>query len=153
MIEKSDTFDRCYEINKYNIGKLTKTDMLYKEIGRMVAEYKKQTISAEVSISEPNVASSTINPRAVKDKRFIVGCHYSLFPMGNKTLRREYVLKKTIHAILGDEVRIVVMKQISGDTYKKYTLNRSDCIKYHIKFEDGLEVFSMDMDWRISINK
>ena len=53
----------------------------------------------------------------------------------------------------GDEVRIVVMKQISGDTYKKYTLNRSDCIKYHIKFEDGLEVFSMDMDWRISIDK
>lgn len=154
MSEKSNTFDRVYEIDRYNLGKLTrKTDMLTKDVEKMIAEYRKQTNSVEVSVVESSETLGIDKPRIVKDKRFVIGCRYSLSPMGNKTLRREYVLRKTIYTILGCEVRIVIMKQVSGDAYKKYTLNRSDCIKYHIKFEDGLEVFPMDMDWRILKNK
>ena len=87
-------------------------------------------------------------PVVKKEKKFIIGEHYVIYPMKNKDLRREYVVKKTIYTIRDREVRILIMKQISGSRSTKYTLNKADCLKFHIKFEEGLEVFSMDMDWK-----
>lgn len=85
-------------------------------------------------------------------RRFRVGEHYSIFPFKNKKLKREYEVKKTIYTIEGREVRILIMKQIKGDYHTKYCLNRKDCLIYHIKYEEGLEVFSMDLDWKL-LNK
>jgi len=87
-------------------------------------------------------------PVVKKEKKFIIGEHYVIYPMKNKDLRREYVVKKTIYTIRDREVRILIMKQVCGSRSTKYTLNKADCLKFHIKFEEGLEVFSMDMDWK-----
>ena len=87
-------------------------------------------------------------PVIKKEKKFIIGEHYVIYPMKNKDLRREYVVKKTIYTIRDREVRILIMKQVGGSRSTKYTLNKADCLKFHIKFEEGLEVFSMDMDWK-----
>ena len=85
-------------------------------------------------------------------RRFKVGDHYIIYPYKNKALKREYVVKKTIYNIEDYEVRILIMKQVKGGYHTKYTLNRKDCAMFHLKYEEGLEVFSMDLDWKL-LNK
>lgn len=103
---------------------------------------------------EINTPGIPQKPVIKKRKKFKIGEHYIIYPFKNKRLKREYVVKKTIYSINGEPVNILVMKQVKGDHLMKYTLNRTDCQKYHIKFEDGLEVYSMDLDWKlVKINK
>lgn len=77
-------------------------------------------------------------------KKFIVGQTYYL--KSNK-IKREYILKKFIYTINETVVNIVIMKQIAGPFNAIYTLNQYDCRRYHIKYEEGLQVFSMQMNW------
>lgn len=77
-------------------------------------------------------------------KKFIVNAVYYL---KNNKIKREYILKKFIYTINETIVNIVVMKQISGPKNDIFTLNRYDCLRYHIKYEEGLQVFSMSMNW------
>ena len=88
-------------------------------------------------------------PVRVKTKKFKIGEHYIIYPMKNKKLKREYVVKKTVYTIQDKEVNIVIMKQVNGPTSTKFTLNKEDCLKFHLKFEEGLEVFSMELDWKL----
>jgi hypothetical protein len=89
-----------------------------------------------------------------KVKKFKIGERYLIYPMNNKKLRREFVVKKTIYSIKDREVNIVIMKQISGpESTTKFTLSKEDCLKYHLKYEDGLQVCSMELDWKLLKNK
>ena len=95
---------------------------------------------------------TTVKP--VKTKKFKIGEHYLIHPMNNKKLRREFVVKKTIYSIKDREVNIVIMKQISGpESTTKFTLSKEDCLKFHLKYEDGLQVYSMELDWKPLKNK
>lgn len=95
---------------------------------------------------------TTVKP--VKTKKFKIGEHYFIHPMNNKKLRREFVVKKTIYSIKDREVNIVIMKQISGpESTTKFTLSKEDCLKFHLKYEDGLQVCSMELDWKPLKNK
>lgn len=110
-----------------------------------------ETASGETSDGVEEKQKKPVVPKkpvVKKEKKFIIGEHYVIYPMKNKDLRREYVVKKTIYTIRDREVRILIMKQVGGSRSTKYTLNKADCLKFHIKFEEGLEVFSMDMDWK-----
>ena len=92
--------------------------------------------------------------KPVKTKKFKIGEHYLIHPMNNKKLRREFVVKKTIYSIKDREVNIVIMKQISGpESTTKFTLSKEDCLKFHLKYEDGLQVCSMEMDWKLLKSK
>ena len=92
--------------------------------------------------------------KPVKTKKFKIGEHYLIHPMNNKKLRREFVVKKTIYSIKDREVNIVIMKQISGpESTTKFTLSKEDCLKFHLKYEDGLQVCSMELDWKLLKNK
>jgi hypothetical protein len=78
--------------------------------------------------------------------KWIVGNHYILSYKrldGSPKITREYILKKFIYKSRGNPLNIVIMKQVAGPMGKIFTLNREDCRKYHIKYEDGLEVYSM----------
>ena len=95
---------------------------------------------------------TTVKP--VKTKKFKIGEHYLIHPMNNKKLRREFVVKKTIYSIIDREVNIVIMKQSSGpESTTKFTLSKEDCLKFHLKYEDGLQVYSMELDWKPLKNK
>jgi hypothetical protein len=83
--------------------------------------------------------------KAQVKKKFIIGRTYYLKGRGN--VKKEYILKKYIYTINESIVNIVIMKQISGPKASIYTLNPYDCKRYHIKYEDGLQVFSMEMNW------
>ena len=96
-------------------------------------------------IKQPELEKPVIK----KIKKFKLGERYLIYPMKNKKLRREYIVKKTVYTILDKEVNIVIMKQVSGPQSNKFTLNREDCLKLHLKYEEGLEVFSMELDWKL----
>ena len=127
---------QCSNNNEQSLSTTKKVDT--------VTEPLEKEKSKELTITKPTVK---------KIKKFKVGEHYFIYPMNNRKIRREYVVKKTVYKILDKEVNIVIMKQINGSQTTKFTLNKDDCQKLHIKYEDGLEVFSMELDWKLIKNK
>ena len=123
-----------------------------------VADPKKTTLLkvVEPNLEEPiNEAQSMVPAKPIikKGRKFKIGEHYFIYPMKNKKLRREYVVKKTVYTIRDKQVNIVIMKQVSGSNTTRFTLNKDDCLKLHLKYEEGLEVFSMELDWKLIKNK
>lgn len=85
-------------------------------------------------------------------KKFIVGKKYFLKvrSITSNHLYKIYELKKFIYSINNRTVNVVVMKRINDtddETNTTFTLNRTDCAKYHIKYEKGLQVFPMELNW------
>ena len=118
-----------------------------KTVGKIEEYYAAQTIQS----SEEKPVTGV---KPVKTKKFKIGEHYLIHPMNNKKLRREFVVKKTIYSIKDKEVNIVIMKQISGpESTTKFTLSKEDCLKFHLKYEEGLQVCSMELDWKLLKNK
>lgn len=91
-----------------------------------------------------NKAKRSIN------KRFKVGGRYFLQLKsrdGSRYIVKEYICKKFIYSLNDNIMNIVIMQQVAGEVDKKFTLNKNECKQFHIKFEPGLEVYSMDMNW------
>lgn len=91
-----------------------------------------------------NKAKRSIN------KRFKVGGRYFLHLKsrdGSRYILKEYICKKFIYSLNDNIMNIVIMQQIAGEVDKKFTLNKNECKQFHIKYEPGLEVYSMDMNW------
>lgn len=114
----------------------------------LFAEYEGRVVSGETK-----KASVTRNEAKSKVKRkFRVGELISLKskPIGNsRETIKGYKVKQCVYTINGCEVNAVVVKQIYGLQDKIYTLNRHDCEKLHVKFEPGLQLYSMMMNWGV----
>ena len=87
-------------------------------------------------------------------KKFVVGKKYFLkvrSVTNYKHVYKIYELKKFIYSINNRTVNVVVMKRLNGEEDEHlnttFTLNRTDCAKYHIKYEKGLQVFPMELNW------
>jgi hypothetical protein len=90
-----------------------------------------------------NKAKRSIN------KRFKVGGRYFLHLKsrdGSRYIVKEYICKKFIYSLNDNIMNIVIMQQVAGEVDKKFTLNKNECKQFHIKYEPGLEVYSMDMN-------
>ena len=84
------------------------------------------------------------------DKRFKIGGRYFLHLKsrdGSRYVIKEYICKKFIYTLNDNIMNIVIMQQVAGEIDKKFTLNKNECKQFHIKYEPGLEVYSMDMNW------
>ena len=83
-------------------------------------------------------------------KRFKIGRNY-VIRIKSKDGSREVIMgfecKKFIYTMNDTPLNIVIMKQIYGEEGKKYTLNRHECRKFHVKYEPGLEVWPMEVNW------
>jgi len=66
---------------------------------------------------------------------------------GSPDIIIKYQCVKTIYSVNDIEMGIVIMKQITPFEGKKFTLDKHECQKFHIKFEPGLEVWPMDINW------
>lgn len=66
---------------------------------------------------------------------------------GSPNIVIKYQCVKTIYSIKDTETNIVIMRQISPYDGRKFTLDRQECAKFHIKFEPGLEVWPMEINW------
>lgn len=79
--------------------------------------------------------------------KYRIGDKYAI---RKKTIRGDemsdevYVVKKFIYSIGCNVVNSVVMKQISGNPCRRKTLTIFDCRSFHIKYEPGLYIFSMN---------
>ena len=82
--------------------------------------------------------------------KWVVGNKYKLRFKGKAGVRgyeKTYILKKFIYTIKQDVVNVVIMKQIGGPQSAIFTLTKSNCVHYHIKYEPGLQVMAMDLNW------
>lgn len=83
-------------------------------------------------------------------KRFKVGNNYILRIKpkdGSREVIMGFQCKKFIYTMNDMPMNIVIMKQLYGDEGKKYTLDRHECQKFHVKYEPGLEVWPMGVNW------
>ena len=87
--------------------------------------------------------------RSIK-KRFKIGGRYFLHLKsrdGSRYVLKEFVCKKFIYSLHDNIMNIVIMQQVAGELDKKFTLNKNECKQFHIKYEPGLEVYSMELNW------
>lgn len=75
--------------------------------------------------------------------KFIVGKWYYF-----KSKQYPYELKKFVYTVNRQIVNKVIVKPLFDNTEFNETLNSIDCKKYHIKYEPGLVVLSMNLNWR-----
>lgn len=61
---------------------------------------------------------------------------------GCNRLEKTFEVKKVIWSIRSNPVNVLILKQLSG-TNNNRSLTKNDCKKYHIKYEPGLQVYSM----------
>lgn len=59
---------------------------------------------------------------------------------------KEFEVKKVIWSVKSQPINVLILKQLSG-TNTNMSLNRNDCKKYHIKYEPGLQVYSMSLNF------
>ena len=106
-----------------------------------------------------NIPTITINkeilkkPEKKKQKKknkYYIGDIYMLRRKsidGSQEIIKTFILKKYIYTIKNETINVLICKQIDGPRNNIYTLNKTDCAKYHIKFEPGLQVFPMSMNF------
>ena len=90
------------------------------------------------------------NAKALVKKKFVVGKKYMLRQKsvcGSREIIKKYVCKKFIYTVKDEILNILILKQVEGPKGTIFTLNRNDCKRYHIKYEPGLQVFSMEFNW------
>lgn len=85
-------------------------------------------------------------------KKFVIGKKYSLRILNRHNnfdaVYKTFILKKFAYKIKDREFPILIMKQIDGPLNGSFSLNKKDCLLYHLKYEDGLQVFSMDLPFK-----
>lgn len=84
--------------------------------------------------------------------RFVEGELYSLqgiacdgFEMKTKTYR----LIGVVDEYEGTEINSVIVKQVSGEVGKIFTLSKYDCDCLKIKYESGLQLFPKSLPWKL----
>ena len=83
-------------------------------------------------------------------KRFVIGKEYILRFRSNKNskfIKKTYICKKFIYTMRDTVLNAIIVKQTSGPKDMIFTLSKEDCKRLHIKYEDGLQILSMKMDW------
>jgi hypothetical protein len=71
---------------------------------------------------------------------------------GSKRNYRKFVVKKIIWSINSNPVNIIIVKQVSGPI-TNMSLSKNDCKRYHIKYEENLQVYSMMMNFVKIVDK
>ena len=115
-----------------------------KKVIKAIKKVNKKEIAYKEKYKAKHQAKRSIS------KRFKIGKKYFLRIKpkdGSREVVRGYVCKKFIYTMNDMPMNIVIMKQFSGEEAKKFTLDRHECEKFHVKFEPGLEVWSMNLNW------
>ena len=65
---------------------------------------------------------------------------------GSKKIIKKFIVKRIIWSVNLNPVNILILKQIEGPI-NNLSLTKADCKKYHIKYEENLQVYSMFMNF------
>lgn len=66
---------------------------------------------------------------------------------GSEQQEKTYLLVKYIHDIFGIVLDCLVVKQLSGNNEKIFTLTKSDCSLLEIKYQSGLQILPAQLNW------
>lgn len=66
---------------------------------------------------------------------------------GSARNEKYFEVKKVIWSLKGQIVNALILKQLSG-TNNNMSLTKKDCVKYHVKYEPGLQVYPMNLDFK-----
>lgn len=89
-------------------------------------------------------------------ERFVVGNKYSLTSdeCEGFTMRTNiYELVRVVDTVNDIEFKSLVMKPIDIGSTTIYSLTRTDCQKLGIEFQEGLQLFPKDLDWKVIDDK
>lgn len=65
---------------------------------------------------------------------------------GSKKVIKKFIVRQIIWSINSNPVNVLILKQIEGPL-NNMSLTKADCKKYHIKYEENLQVYSMLMNF------
>ena len=66
---------------------------------------------------------------------------------GSEKNEKIFEVKKVIWSLKGQIINALILKQLSGNN-NNMSLTKKDCIKYHVKYEPNLQVYSMMLDFK-----
>lgn len=66
---------------------------------------------------------------------------------GSEQQEKTYLLVKYIHDIFGIVLDCLVVKQLSGNNEKIFTLTKSDCALLEIEYQSGLQILPSQLNW------
>lgn len=101
-----------------------------------------------------DVSTKTKAKRIAKSEiktKFIIGHIYKLTDSKKNKYFVPRIFKciKFIYSIKNIPVNIVIMQAIDNvKSSQKFSLNQTECYKFHIKYKPGLEVYSMSLNWK-----
>lgn len=142
-----DVIERYYYANTFSVDDLWKnaqapandSEKVYDDLILQLPEDEEKQVSEKTKLKRQE--KKKIN------KKFVVNHTYHLRTKLNNENRKIFVLKKFIYTINDLPVNILILKQLSGEKNKIFTLSREECKILHIKYEDGLQVWPMDLNW------
>lgn len=65
---------------------------------------------------------------------------------GSKKVIKKFIVKKIIWSVNANPVNVIIVKQIEGPL-NNLSMTKADCKKYHLKYEENLQVYSMFMNF------
>jgi hypothetical protein len=142
-----DVIEHYYYANTFNVDDIWKnvqahvndSERVYDDLILQLPEDEEKQVSEKTRLKRQE--KKKIN------KKFVVNHTYHLRTKLNNENRKIFVLKKFIYTINDLPVDILILKQLSGEKNKIFTLSREECKILHIKYEDGLQVWPMDLNW------
>lgn len=117
---------------------------IYYSVNEKILHDKNYFINSNMSLKSNKIH------RQKNNRKYYIGNTYMLRRKsinGSKEIIKKFILKKYIYTVKDQEINALIVKQIYGPKNNIYTLNKNDCLKYHIKYEPGLQVFPMSMNF------
>lgn len=107
----------------------------------------------------PSRLFSMVNPllfginydNGIEGPVFVIGNKYFLqapFPGMGRSQEKVYELVGIIRNFNGVDVDSLIMRQVSGELGTIFSLSKRDCSAIGIPYEDRLQLFPMDMNWK-----
>ena len=156
--------DTINKIDKYSIIKTRYDESTNTSYIGVEGVKKEISIPRELSLDETEAITKhnlIANKKSAKDEakkktdiRYKIGDILLLrgkIRDGSKRVIKKFEVKKVIWSVRTNPVNIIILKQIEGECNNS-TLSKDDCKRYHIKYEEGLQVYSMMMNF-VKIHK
>lgn len=151
--------DTINKIDKYSIIKIRYDESTNTSYIGVEGVKKEISIPRELTLDETDAITKhnfIINKKNAKDEakkktdiKYKIGDILLLrgkIKDGSKRVVKKFIVRKVIWSVRTNPVNILILKQIEGDCNNS-TLSRDDCKRYHIKYEEGLQVYSMMMNF------
>lgn len=117
-----------------------------------------QCLETNITVSDKHVAKSNAKEELPDKKRkFKIGKLYTLkskTKVADHRVTRTYQLKQIVWTMCDVQINGLVVKQVAGpDNHATAFLSINDCKNLHVKYEAGLQILPMSLNWQEKKNQ